>query len=175
MWNFTERNHIDYCIAGGVACNIHGYSRPTEDVDIILTPSSLEELRNKGLFRGIVPRFRGAKKSFLDPSTKVGIDILVAGGFPGNGKPKEISFPDPASCSVDVGGVKVISLEKLIELKLASYMDMKENRAKDLVDVLGLIKQCSLDRSFSNILHPLVRDEFAKLIDVVEKEEERLE
>ena len=45
-----------------------------------------------------------------------------SGGFPGDGKPKPVAFPDPAGASVDIGGIRYLSLEKLVELKLASGM-----------------------------------------------------
>ena len=110
------RHDIDYCVADGIACNMYGYSRPTTDVDVILTQAGLDKLREKIVFSGLVPRFRGAKKSFVEPRTKVGVNVILSGQFPGDGKPKGICFPDP-SCAETIGGVKVLPLHKLIELK----------------------------------------------------------
>ena len=64
--------------------------------------------------------FPGEQKGFRDTETGISIDILTEGEFPGDGKPKPISFPDPASASIEIDGIRIVTLEKLIELKLAS-------------------------------------------------------
>jgi hypothetical protein len=60
--------------------------------------------------------------------------------------------------------MNVISLPKLIELKLASYQCFRINRAKDLADVIELIKSQNLNRSFADLLDPSIRNEFEQLI-----------
>ena len=68
----------------------------------------------------------------------------MAGQYPGDGKPKPVAFPDPASAAIEIDGVKYLKLDKLIELKLASGMTGGVNRMKDLVDVVELIQICGL-------------------------------
>ena len=48
------------------------------------------------------------------------INLKMAGEYPGDGKPKPVSFPNPSESAVEIDGVKFPTLEKLIELKLAS-------------------------------------------------------
>src|SRR6185295_17220756 len=111
---------IDYAIAGGMALVQHGYRRETVDVDLLLSKEGRESFLQNLVGRGYAPLFPGAQKGFRDTETGVSIDILTQGEFPGDGKPKPISFPDPASASIEIDGIRIVTLEKLIELKLAS-------------------------------------------------------
>ena len=47
---------------------------------------------------------------------------MTAGEYPGDGKPKPVSIPDPSRSVAEIDGVRFATLEKLIELKLASGM-----------------------------------------------------
>ena len=101
---------IEYAVIGGMALVIHGYRRTTQDVDLLLTPEGLETFRTALVGRGFVPAFTGATKMFKDTSTGVSVEIIVTGEYPGDGKPKPVSFPDPAVVSVERDGIKVIEL-----------------------------------------------------------------
>jgi len=90
------------------------------------------------------------------------IDVVTAGEYPGDGKPKPVQFPEPADASVTIAGVRTLRLEKLIELKLASGMTAPD-RVKDLGDVQELIRTLRLDRGFAETLHPYVRARFLDL------------
>ncbi len=48
----------------------------------------------------------------------VNVDVVVAGEFPGDGKPKPVGFPEPAQAAVRGRRVALLPLPKLIELKL---------------------------------------------------------
>lgn len=52
--------------------------------------------------------------------TGVRIDFVIAGEFPGDGKPKPVAFPYPAEHLEPGSEIKVVDLKTLIELKLAS-------------------------------------------------------
>ena len=96
------------------------------------------------------------------------IDFLVTGDFPGDGKPKPVSFPEPARASIEIDGVRVVTLEKLIELKLASGMTAPD-RLKDLADVQELIKARGLPAEFAEGLNPYVREQYLRLWSAVEQ------
>lgn len=66
-----------------------------------------------------------------------------------------------------IDGVKTITLEKLVELKLASGITAPD-RLKDLADVQELIKTKSLDSSFADKLDSSVRAKFLELQEAVE-------
>ena len=89
------------------------------------------------------------------------IDVLIAGEYPGDGKPKPVAFPDPAVAS-RTEGVALLPLEKLVELKLASGLSAA-HRLKDLADVLELIGAAKLPQDLGTRLDPSVRGKYAEL------------
>ncbi|HVO51118.1 MAG TPA: hypothetical protein VMV60_09015 [Thermoanaerobaculia bacterium] len=154
---------IPYAILGGMALNIHGFVRETVDVDVLLTRESLERFRERLVGRGYVPAFAGALKSFRDGETGVRIDVIAAGDFPGDGKPKDIAFPAPAGIAIERGGIRVVPLETLIELKLASGLSAEHRRLVDLADVQRTIEALKLPKELGERLHPSVRAEYGRL------------
>lgn len=167
-----DRQGIDYMVIGAVALMAHGYPRFTEDIDLVLTPEGLETFHQKLVGLGYVPAFRGARKRLRSAAEGVSIEVMTTGEFPGDGKPKPVSFPVPAEASVEIDGVRIATLEKLIELKLASGMTAPD-RLKDLADVQELIKACHLDSEFADRLNAYVRDKYLELWEAVDSARER--
>jgi hypothetical protein len=159
---------IPYAIVGGMALNLLGYTRETVDVDILLTPEGLERFRERLVGKGYLPAFAGALKSFRDTQTQVKVEALTTGEYPGDGKPKPVAFPDPAAASVERDGYRVISLEKLIELKLASGMTAP-HRLRDLADVQDLILTLNLPLELGERLDESVRGEYQRLWETVQQ------
>lgn len=166
-----EREGIDYVAIGAIALNRHGYKRFTEDIDLLLTREGLEQFRERLVGRGYRPAFEGARKKYRT-SDNIPVEIITSGEFPGDGLPKSVEFPDPASFAVIIDDVKTISLEKLIELKLASGITAPD-RLKDLADVQELIRLKGLDDSFAEDLDPTVREKFIELWRAVKDAGER--
>jgi hypothetical protein len=152
---------IDYAVAGGMALFKHGFRRFTEDVDILVSRESLRVIHEHLEGLGYVPPFSGSK-NLRDTESGVRIEFLVAGEFPGDGKPKPVAFPDPARVGVDIDGIRYLSLPSLVELKLASGMT-NLSRLKDLADVIELIKTRGLPVEFANDLDPYVREKYLEL------------
>lgn len=163
-----EEEAIPYAIIGGMALNLLGYTRETTDVDILLTPEGLKRFHERLVGRGYVPAFAGALKSFRDAQTQVKVEALTTGEYPGDGKPKPVVFPDPAVASIERDGYRVIALEKLIELKLASGMTAP-HRLRDLADVQDLISVLGLPLDVSEQLDASVRGEYRRLWDAVQQ------
>jgi hypothetical protein len=113
---------------------------------------------------GYRPAFEGAQKTFRDVETGVRIEIITTGEFPGDGLPKPVAFPDPADAGVtlEIDGIHVITLERLIELKLASGTSAA-HRLRDLADVQDLIIQLDLSECFGDALDPSVRAAYREL------------
>ena len=155
---------IPYALIGAMAMAIHGEWRFTQDVDILTTREGLDAIHEKLVGRGYLPALAGSRKSLRDVATTVTIDFIMAGEYPGDGTPKSVSFPDPEAVSVDVEGVRVISLAKLIELKLTSGITAK-NRKKDLVDVETIIARIKPPREIGAGLDPSVRNTFYEMWD----------
>jgi hypothetical protein len=152
---------IPYAIVGGMALFQYGYRRFTEDVDILVTGEGLQKIHEALDGLGYVRPF-SASKNLRDTEAGVRIEFLVAGQFPGDGKPKPVAFPDPATQSVELNGIQVLNLERLVELKLASGIS-NPNRLKDLADVQELAKHIALPPDFAMRLNPYVRDKFIEL------------
>ena len=163
-----KEHGIDYMVIGAVALLAHGYPRFTEDIDLVLTPEGLQVFHKELIGRGYIPAFSGAKKRLRATRDGVKIEVMTTGEYPGDGKPKPISIPEPSTASTEIDGIRVVNFEKLIELKLASGMTAP-HRLKDLADVQELIKIRALERDFAERLDPYVRDKFLELLEAVEK------
>jgi len=140
----------------------HGHRRFTQDVDILVTKEGLKLIHEKLEGRGYLPRFEGSKH-LRDTDSGVKVEFLTTGEFPGDGKPKTVSFPDPAAVRVEVEGMGFLQLPTLVELKLASGMT-NVHCGKDIVDVQALVVELNLGDDFAEQLNPFVRDKFLELV-----------
>jgi hypothetical protein len=152
---------VPYAVAGGMSLEAHGFRRLTVDVDILVTREGLKTIHVGLEGLGYMPPFAGSK-NLRDTEYGVRVEFLIAGEFPGDGKPKPVAFPDPARVGVEIRGVRYLSLPALVELKLASGMT-NLGRLKDLADVQELIKALTLSADFADQLNPYVRDKYLEL------------
>lgn len=158
---------IAYAVAGGMALFRHGFRRFTEDVDILVTRASLRTIHERLEGLGYVSPFTGSK-NLRDTEHGVRIEFLIAGEFPGDGKPKPVAFPEPADAAVAIDGVNYLSLPRLVELKLASGMTGGVARLKDFADVVALVTTLDLPRAFSEQLNPYVQPKYFELWDGIQ-------
>ena len=161
---------IDYVVIGAVALLAYGYPRFTEDIDLVMTSEGLEKFHEELVGLGYAPSFPGARKRLRSTRDGVSVEVMTTGEYPGDGKPKPVSMPDPAVASTEIDGIKFVTLEKLVELKLASGISAAD-RLKDLADVQELIKIRKLDAAFADNLNPYVRAKFLQLQKAVTKTE----
>lgn len=156
---------IPYAIMGGMAVNAHGHQRTTDDVDVLLTAEGLAEFRKR-----FVPKHYDThpqlRRRFTDRKNEVTIDFLLAGLYPGNGRPGPIAFPDPAASCQTIEEMQVIDLATLIQLKLAA------RRHQDFADVVSLIRVQQLDEAFSERLHPSVQRDYIECLEEKRREDE---
>ena len=152
---------IPYVLVGGLSLNLHGFERFTKDVDLLVTPEDLKRIHEQLEGLGYVAPFTGSK-NLRDTASNVRIAFLTTGQYPGDGKPKPVSFPDPSDVTVEIDGIKTINLPKLIELKLASGLS-HPLRGQDIVDVQRLIQELKLPESLVDQLDPSVRGKYAEL------------
>jgi hypothetical protein len=160
---------IPYALLGGLALAELGYPRLTEGINVLLTPAGLEQFQQRLVGRGYRPAFSGAVKTFRDAETGVRIEIVTTGEYPGDGLPKPVAFPDPTMPGVaeEIAGVRVVTLETLIELKLASGMSAP-HRLRDLADVQDLIARLNLPPALADKLNPWVRPAYQDLWEKVQ-------
>ena len=162
-----ERLGIEYAVAGGMALFFHGYRRFTEDIDILVTADSLKRIHDNLEGLGYVAPL-GGSRNLRDAESGVRIEFLVTGAFPGDGKPKPVAFPDPGAASVDIGGIRFLTLPRLIELKLASGMTAP-TRLQDLADVQRLIQVLKMPAEAAGDLNPFVQAKFRELCQPVQE------
>ncbi|HEV8345885.1 MAG TPA: hypothetical protein VGQ16_04900 [Vicinamibacterales bacterium] len=158
---------IDFALAGGLAVGVRGHLRLTVDVDILITADGLALFKARWLGRGYAERMPGGR-GVRDTETGVSVDFLIAGEFPGDGRPKSVRFPNPASLPRSETSPRVLDLRTLIELKLASGMSSPD-RLQDLADVLSLIRANRLDDSFADSLDDSVREKYRELWNAAQR------
>ena len=156
-----EAEGLPYVIIGALALNEYGHRRVTVDVDLIMRDQDLQEFKRRYLGKGYAERSPGSGK-LIDTEYGVHVDVLTTGRFPGDDKPKPITFPDPTTTAIRGERFALLPMPRFIELKLASGM-VAAHRAKDLVDVQELIRSAGLPRDFTAQLHPWVREKFDEL------------
>lgn len=156
-----DEQGIPYAVVGAMALNEWGYRRVTVDIDVLLTPQGLARLKERVLGRGYVEKFPGSR-GLRDAVSGVDVDVVLAGEFPGDGKPKPVAFPDPAEVAVRGERVALLPLAKLVELKLASGTSAP-HRLKDLADVLELVRAAGLPRELGRELDASVQAKYEEL------------
>jgi hypothetical protein len=114
---------IAYAVIDGMAITAHGHPRLTLDVDILLSLEGLRIFHERLVGRSYVPAFTGSKKIFIDTGSKVKIEIVTAGEFPGDGLPKPVAFPDPTGTSIEREAVRFI-------LKCSSVLQSTYNKKR---------------------------------------------
>jgi hypothetical protein len=159
---------VDFALAGGLAVGFRGHLRVTVDIDILITAEGLRRFKEQWLGRGDVEKVTGSK-GIRDTESGIPIDFLIAGDFPGDGRPKPVRFPEPGSLSLGDMSYRVVDLRTLVELKLASGLSAPV-RLIDLADVIALIRANKLGPDFSALLDPSVRHKFAELWQAAQSE-----
>lgn len=160
-----EKAGIPYAVMGGMAVNAHNYQRTTGDVDLLLTPSGLEEFERRYVSKNYL-RKEGHPRRFVDRVNKVQVDFLLTGRFPGSGAPGPLPFPDPSGVAQEIGKIQVVNLVTLVQFKLAA------RRHRDFGDVVELIRFNNLDESFAEQLHPSVRRDYIECLEEKRREDE---
>jgi hypothetical protein len=156
---------VDYAIAGAMAMFLHGFRRFTEDVDVIVTREGLEQLHEALDGRGYIRPFEKSK-NLRDTQNGVKIDFIISGQYPGDGKPGPVAFPVPSDAAIVIDGMRIVTLPKLIELKLAS--GQASHRLHDLADVQQLILYLKLPKDFADRLDPSLRAAFIQRWDAAQ-------
>lgn len=160
-----KRAGIPYAVVGGMAVNAHRYHRTTGDVDFLFTPAGLNAFRNRFVGKNYA-RVPGRPTRFVDRTSRITVDILVTGFFPGSGDPGPIAYPNPAQVRESIDKIDVVDLVTLVQLKLAA------RRLKDFADVVELIRFNYLDEAFARRLHASVRGDYIECLEEKRREDE---
>jgi hypothetical protein len=157
-----DRLGIPYAVVGGIALQHHGLQRSTQDLDLLVDAGDLPRVHAGLIGRGYHKKSPDSRH-LRDDVTRIRIEFLVSGEYPGDGRPKPVAFPDPrrvAERSPD--GLWFVNLPALIEMKLASAKTAPQ-RIRDRADVLELIHLSGLPASFADRLDPYVQPDFREL------------
>jgi hypothetical protein len=149
----AERN-VPSLVAGGYAVQENGYPRFTQDVDLIVP--DVAEAKAWLSIHGFREN-QGSSMTLTDRVTRVEVDLLPGGGSVG---PGPLPLPMPTDISREP---HIVDLQTLIEIKLSSYLGSPLKRAKDLADVVELMKANELPRDLP--IAPAVRDEYLRIWD----------
>ncbi len=96
-----------------MAVNAHGHRRTTEHIDLLMTREGLAAFKARWLGVGWVDLFPGSK-GMRDAVANVKVDVLITGDFPGDGRPKSVSFPDPSVAEPSADGYPTRLARKIL-------------------------------------------------------------
>jgi hypothetical protein len=154
---------LPHAIAGGVAVCLHGYQRNTVDVDILVRSEDAAAVRRTMEEEGCA--WDPVEREFRGPD-RVPIQFLLSGESASDDQALGVKLPDPGEPGVvtEIERLPVVSLVRLIELKLASGLGNLRRTHRDFADVVELIAVHGLSRSFARHLHKSLRKEFRDLV-----------
>lgn len=146
---------------GGVAVCLHGYQRNTTDLDVLIRGTDSASVRSVLQSAGFVDSER--QKEFRSASG-IAVQFLLSGDRAGAGA--QVYLPDPTERRevIEIEGLPVLSLARLIEVKLACGEGSLRRTHKDFADVVELIAHHRLDGSFAKHLHRTLRPTFRELL-----------
>lgn len=143
---------IDGAVIGGVAVVLHGHTRTTVDVDVFAPePQNLATVLEES---GFV--FDHKRREFV--KQRVAVHLI---------SPAKIGIIPKRRMNID--GVRTVSLADLLNIKLHSGQETML-RAKDLSDVIDLIRLHQLGKDFTPRIDKSLRSEFRKFVDAIQKE-----
>ncbi len=139
-----ERAQVDYILVGGVAVNLHGIVRATEDIDFFVRPEPVNIERLKTALRSVWndPEIDGIRAEDFEtfptlrygpPGEELVIDILTRLGT-------AFSFEDLEAETITIEGVpvRVATPETLVRMKRGTLRPIDKADAAALARVFGI-------------------------------------
>lgn len=168
LWAVAQQCHrsltdaaIPYAVVGGVAVCLHGYQRNTVDLDLLLNHDQM--LSARAVLEQLGLAWDDDRKE-LRTADGVAVQFLAAGEKAGKGTSVVLPNPADEATTQEIEGLRVLSLAKLIESKLACGQGNPRRTHRDFADVVELIAAHNLSRSFAKHLHKSLRDTFRELV-----------
>jgi len=138
-----NKNNVEYVLIGGIAINLHGFARNTQDIDLFINPSEpnitklksslldifndkeINEITLKEFEKYPVIRFGTDHGFFIDIITEIG---------------EKFKFTDLQYEIKEVNGIKIklANLKTLYKLKEKTYREIDQLDLKFLKSKLGL-------------------------------------
>ena len=154
---------LPMAVVGGVAVCLHGYRRNTVDVDMLVRREDATAVRETLEQAGYV--WNPEEREFVG-SAGIPVQFLLSGEPAGDDSSYGVYLPDPSEPQVttELEELPVISLSRLIALKLACGLGNVRRTYRDLADVVELIAANHLGRDFARHLPKSLRKEFRELV-----------
>lgn len=168
LWQAAQQCHaalrhadVAHAVIGGVAVCLHGYQRNTVDLDLLVRRDDAVTIRDVLEVSGF--EWHPATSEFLS-SGGIPLHLVMAGDRAGDDS--EVPLPDPSdpAAVVELEGLPVLALERLIETKIACGSGNLRRTHKDFADVVELIALHGLSRADARRLDRSVRKTFRELV-----------
>lgn len=156
-----EAANIPHAVVGGVAVCLHGYQRNTIDLNLLIRREDADGVRRQLGDAGF--EWNEDRHEFTSDAG-IPVQFLYAAERTGTGSP--VLLPDPAdrSAVMEVEGIPVLTLARLIEAKMECGEANLRRTHKDFADVVELISIHRLDGSFARFVHKSLRKTFRELV-----------
>jgi hypothetical protein len=152
---------IPHAIVGGVAVCLHGYRRNTVDLDLLVRRDDQQRVRAALEAAGYE---WSAERAEFRSRSGVPVQFLLSNERAGKNAEVLLPEPDAPGVTVEIEGLSVLDLARLIEAKLACGLGSPRRTHRDLADVVELIAIHQLSRSFARHLHKSLRPAFRELV-----------
>ena len=129
---------VDYVLVGGQAVRLNGFSRATEDIDLLL-PSSLDNGRKVIRALGFLASAKDLDPAWFAPpadapeNIRVADELLIDLLFAANGQTYESVQPHVRTVQIDGVDIRTLDIEGLLKTK-TDYRD------KDRIDREALMR-----------------------------------
>jgi hypothetical protein len=155
---------IRYAIIGGLAVNVHGQPRGTQDIDILVDrlpehTTDVEYMRRFGFYRG-----KSSTGTVLTLDSRTGatyVEMLLANN-------PLFTWALRQAGAVDVIGVAkaaMVSREAFVALKVRALVADPKRREKDLPDIISVLVRGDInERAFVKMLSPEELDELTAIL-----------
>jgi hypothetical protein len=139
-----------HLFVGSVALHLYGIEVHASDFRVCVRPAERGKVKALVEHAGFVAS-PGKEWTLYDPGTQLEATFLASGDYAGDRfRFPEVRLPDPAE-AVEIEGVPVPTLERLVELCLVT------GREQDVASAVELIRVNALDEAFAGRLAPATR------------------
>ena len=145
-----DKNSISYVLIGGLALDVHGIIRTTQDIDFIVPLGDIQKIEDFLLAHGYKKLFRNDDvANYASDNFELGrIDFLLA-----HRKYTQSMLKNAISFETDLSAhkLRVARLEDLIGLKLQAYFNRKNRKADDIKDIENIINRFRPKLDYSRV------------------------
>ena len=125
-----QKESIEFALIGGFAMGAHGFHRATQDIDLLIDGSRRQDAINALIGEGFKLVFQSPEVLQFEGTGY--LDLLLAN------RPLSLEMLRSATAS-SIEGVRLVSAEGIIGLKIQAYTNDSSRRLRDLADIKDLL------------------------------------